>query len=307
MTRDVHDALASHTEDFRVVSELHRIRPHATYEVQFEGRRAVCKLATDPEADVRAEARTIEFVREETLLPVPEVLAVGNYHFVAAWLDGLPTDPALDRARIEAMGRGLARLHDETADRFDATGHLREVSGGIDLDDPGPWSETLCALLRDRREYLADRGYAELAEEVLAFLREHADTFDAIRDAVLVHGNWLPEHVGVDGGEVVGVIDFEHALVGSPEWDYLRAVVPLFSGEPDHGVPESAFREAYEAVRPLPAGFDDRREAYLVVLYVSYMKALYLQRGPLDPPDEIEERAERIAERTRELLHELRG
>jgi len=70
-----------------------------------------------------------------------------------------------------------------------------------------------------------------------------------------------------------------------PEWDYLRAAVPMFGGgRTKEGVPESAFRAAYETVRPLPSGFDDRREAYPAVLCVSYLKRFTSSAGRSIPP-----------------------
>ncbi len=318
MTDPIHDALASH--DYAVGPELHAVPPHLVHEVRFRGRRAVCKVATEPPADPVTEARVTEFVARETAVPVPEVLAVGRDpdHYVAAWVDGLPgEDPAFDERAARAMGRGLATLHAETEARFDATGHLRgwtdsEVADGeesrataaLSLDARDAWSETLLDRIEVRKEYLADVGYGDVAERVAAFVHDHRGLFDAAEGTALLHGTYLPEHVATSDGRVDCVVDFEHALVGPPEYDYLRTAIPVFAdrGE-EHGVPEPVFREAYESVRPLPPGFEARREAHVLVQTVSYLRALFVQDRHEDPTEGAEwfrERVESTLERLRE-------
>lgn len=304
-TRAVRDALASHAADYGVCRRLHDVPPHAVYEVTVEGTRAVCKIARGPAADPATEARVLEYVRAHTPVPVPRVLAVGRDHFLAEWHDGVPEDPSVDGPTVRTMGRGLATLHAAAADDFDASGRLRAEGGRPTVDADERWSDTLVALLADRRDYLDGAGYGDLAREALAFVRDHRDLF-AVDDATLVHGNFLPEHVGIEGGEVACVVDFEHALAGPGEWDYLRTVLPLFGGARGHGVPRGTFREAYESVRPLPPGFDRRRVAYRAINAVSYLKALHVQRADRDPPAELARRAYALREHARSSLEDLR-
>ena len=132
---DVHDALASHTDDYEVRERLHEVPPHATYEVTFEGQRAVCKLATNAEGDPAMEARLLQHVDRTTSVPVPRVLAVGDDHLVAAWSNDVPQDPGdVDESRARTMGAGLARLHEETA--FDATGFFAATDGSASTPEP---------------------------------------------------------------------------------------------------------------------------------------------------------------------------
>ena len=151
MTRDAHAALAQHATDYTVRRELHRVPPHTTYEITFGGRRAVCKLATDPEGDPATEARVVEFVGRETSVPVPEVLAVGSDHFVAAYHEGVP-DPTdgEDEAKIEAWARaagaGMARLHAETEAAFEHTGTFY-ADDGLALRSQDSWAKIVEALL----------------------------------------------------------------------------------------------------------------------------------------------------------------
>ncbi|MFW5949600.1 MAG: phosphotransferase family protein [Halolamina sp.] len=330
---DVHDALSSHTDQYEIVRELHRIRPHVTYEVRFEGERAVCKLETHPEAELGAEAAAMRYVGAATNVPVPELLAVGDDHFVARWMDAVPNEsPERDEARIRALGRGLATLHAETAE-VGWTGFLRPASAVDDPESPpidaDPcWGDTLIALLERRERFLDGVGYGDLARDVLAWVRDHRALFDAAGDAVLCHGNYFGEHVAlgsdtegvhvavgsgdgslhgaIDDGTVTAVIDFEHALAAPAAWDYLRTVLPVFGPGADHDIPESVFREAYESIRPLPAGFDRRREALVLCNGVSYLRSLHLQRGDRDPEQVVARRARRLATGVRQRLDELR-
>ncbi|GAB7094685.1 hypothetical protein JCM30237_18380 [Halolamina litorea] len=331
----IHDALTTHTTDYEIVRELHRVRPHATYEVRLKGERAVCKVETHPEADLGAEAAAMQYVGEATSVPVPEPLAVGDDHLVARWMDAVPEDaPPRDEARIRALGRGLATLHAETAE-IGWTGALQPASAVDDpatppIDSDPRWSDTLLAMLEDRARYLAEVGYGGLAGEVLAWAREERDLFDTAGDAVLCHGNYFGEHVAIgkgadqvhvavrssgdgvhvalggEGDEIAAVIDFEHALAAPAGWDYLRTVMPVFGPGADHGVPERVFREAYESVRPLPAGFDRRREAYVLCNGLSYLRSLHLQRGNRDPSHAVARRARTMATALRDRLAEQR-
>jgi fructosamine-3-kinase len=320
VTDPIHDALASHDDDHAVGPELHAVPPHLVHEVRFRGRRAVCKVATGPPADPVTEGRVTEFVARETTVPVPEVLAVGRDpdHYVAAWVDGLPgKDRAFDERTARAMGRGLATLHAETEERFDATGHLRgwtdsevadskesRTTAALSLDARDAWSDTLLDRIEVRQEYLADVGYADVAERVAAFVRDYREVFDAAEGAALLHGTYLPDHATTSGDRVDCVVDFEHALVGPPEYDYLRSAIPVFANRGEaHGVPESVFREAYESVRPHPPGFETRREAHVLVQTVSYLRALFVQDRHEDPMEGAEwfrERVESTLERLRE-------
>ena len=308
MTRDIHDALTSHSVEYAVRRELHDVRPHRVYEVEFGGTRAVCKLGRSPEADPAREARVLQYVDENASIPVPTVLTVGPDHFVAEWHDGVPDDPTLTDARAAAMGRGLATLHAEAAPEFDRSGRLSASDGRLRVDGDDRWSDTLCALLADRREFLADVGYEDVAAAALAVVRERRDLFDAAPYVTLLHGNFLPDHVGLEDGDVACVIDFEHALVGPAEFDYQRAALPMFHG-PDAAA-ESArerFREGYESVRPLPPGFEQRWPAHELVNLVSYLKALHLQRGDRDTAQSVARRAHGTREYAYDLLERLRG
>jgi fructosamine-3-kinase len=307
MTRDAHAALAQHATDYTVRRELHRVPPHTTYEITFGGRRAVCKLATDPEGDPATEARVVEFVGRETSVPVPEVLAVGSDHFVAAYHEGVP-DPTdgEDEAKIEAWARaagaGMARLHAETEAAFEHTGTFY-ADDGLALRSQDSWAKTVEALLDSRRDFLLGTGYADVTTAMLTFVRDHPEGFMAPDVPVLCHGNWLPAHVGTANGEVSCVIDFEHTLFGPAEYDYWRTAMPAFAAR-ERPALERVFRNGYESVRSLPDGFDRRAKCYRALNTVSYLRSLFLQNR--HDESETEHRAASMRTYVSEALGELR-
>lgn len=305
MARDVHDALASHTTKYEIHRELHAVPPHRTYEVSIDGLRAVCKLATGPEADPATEARVIRYVGEHTSIPVPRIIAIGRSHFIAEWHDGVPKthEPTVTEEWARIAGAGMATLHAETDSDFRSTGQLHSKEGELSLDANETWPETIAAVLEDRREYLAGVGYADVAHDALQFVREHPATFADCGDPVLCHGNLLPAHLGIEDGTAACIIDFEHALVGPGEYDYWRTAIPTFEAR-ERPTPHRAFRTGYESIRPLPDGFDRRGDCYRLVNSVSYLKALFLQQQITG--DEAERRAERMAGYVRDTLVELR-
>ena len=301
MTGRVESRLESH--DYELVRQLHAVPPHEVYEVRLDGTRAVCKVAASPEADPATEARVIEHVREHTSVPVPEILATGDDWFVARWIDGLPDEVAVDEARARTMGAGLATLHEQAT--LDSPGFFQ--SWGPLVDAYERWSDVLVAVLADRRNYLEPLGYADVAQAAIDFVDRHREAFDPV-DPVVVHGNYLPEHVGVTDadstpGEVVAVIDFEHALAGAAEWDLIRTALPVHSNGGE--AVRDALLAGYESVRSLDDGFDRRYEAYATLNTVSYLKALHLQDQ--HDPAEVERRAERMREHVYDSLDELDG
>ena len=303
MTRDVHDTLVSHTTEYKIRRELHDVPPHRTHEVSIDGVRAVCKLATGPEADLATEARIIRYVDEHTSVPVPRIIAIGQDHFIAEWHDGVPETDEIGERWARIAGTGMATLHAETASDFETMGLLRSTGDELSLDASKTWPETIAAVLKDRREYLAGVGYADVAREALQFVREYPVAFADCGDPVLCHGNLLPAHLGIEDGNVACVIDFEHALVGPGEYDYWRTALPTFvtRERPDL---QRAFRTGYESIHPLPDGFDRRADCYRMVNSVSYLKALHLQQQITG--DEAERRAERMADYVHDALDDLR-
>ncbi|AGB17735.1 putative aminoglycoside phosphotransferase [Halovivax ruber XH-70] len=275
------------------VRSLHAVPPHEVYEVDVDDRRAVCKVSVDDRGSAGVEGRVLRYVARETSIPVPEIFDVGADWFLAAYREDSPTEPPEDERTLETnwlriAGRTLATLHGEAT--FDRPGLLAidgdpadpESGLRVDADHDATWSDALDDQLAVYERTVSGTGYESAVAETRAFLRDHAARFDCLGgEAVLCHGWFTPDHVAVTGGDTTCVIDFEHALAGSPEWDFWRTAVPLFDGTgwegPDDA--EATFRAAYESVRPLPDGFDERADAYRAFVAASHLDSLATQRG----------------------------
>ncbi|PSQ58638.1 aminoglycoside phosphotransferase family protein [Halobacteriales archaeon SW_7_71_33] len=301
-----------------VVDRLHDVPPNEVYLVEVDGRRAVLKRSTGPRGDAAVEGRAQRLAARESPLPTPAVLWVGRDAFLAAFDPDAPeegADPTPEWCRV--AGRGLARLHSIGFDRHGllrADGDPANSAAGLRVDaDGGTWPEAVLTLLGEFRRSVADTEYAAVVDEVAEFVRERPDRFVAAGDdgaesepePVLVHGWFSPEHVAVRDGAVRSVVDFEHAMAGAAEYDLWRLAVPTFGlgTEREDCAAWRRFREAYESVRPLPAGFEARADAVRLVVAVSYLDSLAVQRGV----DGNRDRADAVRDAVRERLAALRA
>ncbi|ELZ01616.1 aminoglycoside phosphotransferase [Natrialba chahannaoensis JCM 10990] len=289
-----------------VIRELHDIPPYRVYEVELDTRRAVVKVDDHRRGHAADEGRVHEYVATETTASVPEVLAVGADHYITVWREEIAhaaTQIGSDWAH--AAGVWMATLHDDTAGVFDGFGQLRNDGTGLSLAAHDTWADAVIERISHHRKYLATKGYADAADAVEAFFREHPHVFDAVGKPVLCHDDIHPEHLSrTSGGECIA-IDFEHALVAPPEYDYWRTVMPYF--EASDAVDETvmqAFQDGYESVRPLPGGFEERRQRYRLLNWVAFLESLYLQQNV--DPDKREEMGDWMRTRVYETLSEVR-
>lgn len=310
MPPELDDVLAANAGEYEVHGPLHDVHPHAVWEVSVDGTRAVCKLARGPEADPALEGRVMQYVGRETSVPVPRVLGVGDGYFVAAWCDDAPESgtrqgadaPArITRELAHTLGAGLATLHVETG--FDRYGPPR-FDGELVVDGRDDWTGALRDCLAEWREYLAAYGEGGPVAQVIDLVDERRGAFDGAGTPVLTHGWYTPEHVGNEDGRVTCVLDWEHALAAPGEYDYWRAAMPLFGNHEHADGAEGAFRAGYEAVRPLPPGFDERRPAYEAVVLAYYLVSGRVQRQHDDVA--LARLSDRVAEAIGDRLDALR-
>lgn len=251
MTRTIHDVLASVASDYTVHRLLNDVPPHLVCEVTVDGVRAVCKLAQEERATPAVEGRILEYVDAETSVPVPHVLEVGDGYFLTEWCDDAPDEQiSVTDSEAHAMGVCLATLHAETS--FEHTGTLVS-SDQLVVDSRESWSQTLSAIMTRVHDDLSGTGYQDVSQRVLTFIERHQAFFDAAGSPVLIHGDFMPDHVNVNEGEVRCVVDWEHALAAPGEFDYTRCDLHIFDNpRRESAQHRSAFRKGYESVRKLP-------------------------------------------------------
>jgi Ser/Thr protein kinase RdoA (MazF antagonist) len=305
---DVHDALASHADDYEVRRELPSRDPNGVYEVSLDGTRTVCKVARGEDAHVGRHALVTRHVRDQTTTPTPRVLEFGDDHAVFQWSEGVTYEAEapreLRKRRLRNAGVTLARLHEET--EFEAHGYLRAQGKRLELDSKGTWSDVLATIVGGWTDDLEGTRFEAAEEVVLELVRDHDDALDAADGPDLVHGDYQPENVRFDGARVAAVLDWEFSLAGSGEFDLCRAEREFFDW---HDAPEGdasddeelrgALRNGYESVRPLPPGFEARREVYRAVLKLDPMRFFDEWKEQVESPDAM---AESMCEFVRESI-----
>jgi aminoglycoside phosphotransferase (APT) family kinase protein len=180
------------------------------------------------EAHVMAQAHAVG-------VPTPEVLGVEHLEHDGSLLsfsvqrlmpgrslqdvcDELPPSE-VERLVVDA-GELLARVHGVDPDR----GMRHELAP---LDD-----ETLARITRGVDTEFGGSA-AEAVQRAVELLAEQAASRPQPR-VRLAHGDWMPKHLLVDGGAIVGVIDWEFAGPASPAFDLARWEVSV-GARPGHG------------------------------------------------------------------------
>lgn len=162
---------------------------------------------------------------KETAVPVPTVLEIdelgdGIYCCVSERMGGVRFDDC-DQARQRRTAPAVRSVIEAIA------GVDLSESAGFGSFDPqtgnGPhaeWAGHLRELIPEDWSVLGNAADAALAEELSTIALGIADSIPAIRR--LVHGDLNPHNFTVDDDRVVGVFDWEAAVIGDPLWDTAR-------------------------------------------------------------------------------------
>jgi fructosamine-3-kinase len=210
-----------------------------------DGREVFAKSLPDaPDGFFAAEARGLDLLRVPGAPPVPEVLAVDRDGLVLEWIEPGPATP---RA-AEALGHGLAALHQVTAASFgaDADGFI----GPLPLRNPRTGGWTAFYVESRLVPYLPalEPPDRRAVEAVCARLDELAGPAEA---PALLHGDLWSGNVVWGANGYAWLVDAAAAHHGHRETDL--AMLALF------GAPRlDATLAAYDEVFPLAAGWRQR-------------------------------------------------
>ena len=196
---------------------------HETYRVEVRnGLPVVVRIARQPTPWFSDEERIMAQAREVGV-PTPEVVGVEQVDndgellsfSVLRLVPGRSVDelagvlPASDLERLVMDGGELlARVHSVVPDR----GIRHELE---------PPDEGSVARAADRAHQALGPAAAAVVERGAELLRDELMTRPALTLA-LAHGDWLPKHLLIDDGAIVGVIDWEFAGPASPAFDLAR-------------------------------------------------------------------------------------
>jgi len=217
------------------------------------GKTVVAKTG-DADSGLAVEGMMLAYLRENSGLPVPDVLHASGEILL---MSDLPSGGGLDRATQEHAADLVAALHNVTRDRFGF--EAETVIGG--LPQPNPETVSWIEFFRDARLlYMA--GEAERAGRLPDRLRARLDAMAArLTDwigeptaASLIHGDMWTGNVLSHGGEISGFID-PAIYYADPEIEL--AFTTMF------GTFGDAFFSRYNEHRPLAPGFfEERRDLY---------------------------------------------
>ena len=304
MQSDINDRLDASFDEHRIIEQIHDVPPHVVYVVEVDGERAIYKADVGPTGSAAVEGRVMNWLSQQTDIPVPEVLACGDDHLVAAWHPKAPGDDA-DPADIdwaEATGAGLARMHEASTDLVEGYGVLEVRNGELTGDDHADWFDGALAYIERLQPVLERYGHGDMATAAIELFEERPTAFEGAGKAVLCHGWATPEHVAVENGSVACFIDFEHAIAAPGEFDIWRTCIPAF-GPGETTTAEQAFISSYESVRPLPDGADERKPYYQLLNLLYFFESLYVQEQ--HDPETTEEKAHGFRSIVEQHIEEL--
>ena len=218
-----------------------------------DGARLFVKTRDDPPPrEYAAEAAALAWLAEPGALRVPEVVAVGERFLALEWVE----EGRLDAAGEEALGLGLAAVHDAGAPDFGAPGPLNIGPIHLSNEPAGDWpafyaERRLRPLLRVAVETGAlSSGGAAAVERVCERLPDLAGPPEP---PARLHGDLWSGNVLADTGGRPWLID-PAAYGGHREVDL--AMLRLF------GPPGPRVLPAYMEAHPLAAGHEDRVELW---------------------------------------------
>lgn len=262
---------------------------HAVFEVSLgDADVGIVKLCTDASRreGLLLDCRVRERVSRETDLPVPDTYAADvspdapAAYVVLEPCDGTRLEDTYASASYEGseellfrVGRTLASYHEQTS--VPGAGPVVPAdAGGVDLETPGlDWRAALRDAFESKVARLRGTRFETAGERALDRCRFDRPELDDVDEFALLHGDFGPDNLFVGDGDVTGVIDWEEALAGPPEFDLCRTESFFFDnvrGPADEGH-RDALLSGYRSVRSLSATFYKRRDLYRALLTLGSM------------------------------------
>ena len=229
---------------------------------------AVVKV--DLEGDLACEGRMLQYLRDHSQLPVPQVYAQAEGVLV---LEHLPGSSLVNTNAERHMAELLADLHNVTADTY---GFAEDTLIGS-LNLPNGWHDDWGQFFADKRlvhfaNLAHERG--RLPEKTLARVQRLAEGVAEWLEPNppgLVHGDVWRGNVLAENSTITGIID-PAIYYADPEVDL--AYIDLF------GTFGDAFWQRYHELRPLADAFWQSRRAlyslFPLLVHVYYFGGGYL-------------------------------
>ena len=240
------------------------------FRLDLEGRETLAAKLESGAHDLRIEGYMLNYLRQHSSLPVPQVFHVEPNLLLMEYIDGAA---GLDEGSEAHLGELMAVCHQITSDAY---GLERDTLIGP-FHQPNSPSESWIEFFREQRlMYMTDvaRQTGHLPRQMTQRLKRFADKVDRYliepQAPSLIHGDLWKENVLVRHSRVVGIID--PALYYAHN-EMELAYILLFNTAGDD------FWKAYEQTQPLDADFMLRRQVYSIyplLVHVAYFGRKYL-------------------------------
>lgn len=167
------------------------------------------------------------------------------------------------------LGKTIAELHKI---------HFRYFGGIV---QPEKRYSTWDAYIHEKLQgYIRNhRGYGDIPVHLLAgierFYKKTRPLLKAVKQPVLLHGDWHRENIKIHHDRISGIFDFEWAFAGHNEFDF-KNIMPQSKREK---LLQEEILAGYESVHPLPVEFQTRIKLYVMINCLDFLEANYLHWG----------------------------
>jgi len=229
------------------IAEVHQVR-------LADGRDVVAKRAPNGNGPLVVEGAMLRYLRANSALPVPEVIAASDTLLVMTWLPGASVFGPEAEAHAAELLAALHGVHGRAHGFERAT-----LIGG--LNQPNAWADSwVDFFVRKRLLHMAGEALRarrltqDLHGRLAAFARRAHEFLVEPEAPSLLHGDVWTTNVLADGGKITGFLD-PAIYYGHPEIEL--AFITLFDTFGD------TFFKRYHEIRPIQPGFfEQRREIY---------------------------------------------
>ena len=218
------------------------------------GSRFVAKLDNGPDPHLDIEAFMLDYLLQNSRLPVPQVVFSSANLLVISFISGLSN---FSSAAQRQAAKLLADLHDLSAPAFGL--ERPTLIGG--LHQPNFWSNSWLSFFAEQRiMYMAEQGVeagrlpATVAQRVEKFAGKLDTWLEEPSKPSLIHGDVWTMNILATNDSITGFID-PAIYYGSSEIEL--AFITLFNTFGD------SFFNHYQELRPIAPGFfTERRDIY---------------------------------------------
>ena len=133
-----------------------------------------------------------------------------------------------------------------------------------------------------------------LISEAESYIEQNMSNLPENPDTTVLHNDYDPSNLLSDGENITGVLDFGSAIIGDPDYDFVKAKVNF---DRDKTYCAEMLQKGYTSKKELGEDFGDKEEFYTVESSLRHLYALdFLDRNVRDIPDREIRKAEEYLE-----------